>query len=193
MTRPSGDYTILLPSGKWYSYTASKEGYFFVSRDVDLRKEDQTKLVKDIKLPKLTAEVVPPPSALLNVFFNLNQSTIRSESKTELDRFLRLINKNPEWKKIEISGHTCDLGAADYNKKLSFDRASSVIQYFIDQGEPRERFVARGYGFEKPLVYEYTDDARKINRRVEYTIIELDRELLDQKNNNSENDGRNEN
>jgi outer membrane protein OmpA-like peptidoglycan-associated protein len=193
MTRPSGDYTILLPSGRWYSYTASKEGYFFVSRDVDLRKEDQTKVVKDIKLPKLTPDVMPPPSALLNVFFNLNQSTIHSHSKTELERFLRLIRQHPEWKKMEISGHTCDLGAADYNKKLSFDRASSVIQYLVDQGESSERFVAKGYGFEKPLVYEFTDDARKINRRVEYTVIELDKELLDLKEKNSENDGRNKN
>lgn len=181
MTRPSGDYTILLPSGRWYSYTASKEGYFFASRDVDLRKEDQTKVIKDIKLPKLTPDAIPPPSAMLNVFFNLNQSTIHSQSQTELERFLRLIRQHPEWKKIEISGHTCDLGAAGYNKKLSFDRASSVIQYLVGQGESSERFMAKGYGFEKPLVYEFTDTARKINRRVEYTVIELDKELLDLK------------
>ena len=193
MTRPSGDYTILLPSGRWYSYTASKDGYFFVSRDVDLRKEDQTKVVKDIKLPKLTPDAVPLPSNLLNVFFNLNQSTIRSESKTELERFLRLINRHPEWKKIEISGHTCDLGSTEYNKKLSFDRASAVIQYLINQGESSERFVAKGYGFEKPLVVEFSDQVRKINRRVEYTVIELDKEILELKIKDDENDGRNKN
>ena len=173
-TRPQGDYTIYLPSGRWYRYTATKEGYIFASRDVDLRTEDKPKLVYDIKLPKITPETVPFPPALLKVFFKLNSSELRPESKSELDQFLKLVHSHPEWIKIEISGHTCDLGSNSYNKKLSQRRAQSVVDYIVNLGESPDRFIAVGYGFDKPLKREFTDEARKRNRRVEFTVLEVD-------------------
>lgn len=173
-TQPTGDYRVLLPAGRWYRYIATKEGYIFTSRDVDLRKEDIPEKMMDIQLPKLTPAILPFPPALLNVFFNINQSTLRPESEGELDRFLKLIRDHPEWKKIEISGHTCDLGSREYNKQLSWERAQAVIDYIVDRGEPADRLVAKGYGFEQPMVYEFTEEARKKNRRVEFRVLELD-------------------
>lgn len=173
-TRPLGDYTIFLPSGRWYRYTATKVGYIFTSRDVDLREEDKPELKYDIALPKLTPESVPFPPALLNVFFKLNSSELRPESKSELDQFLSLIREHPEWKIIEISGHTCDLGSDEYNKRLSQERAQAVVDYIVSNGEPLERLVAKGYGFDQPLYREFNEEARKRNRRVEFRVMELD-------------------
>ncbi len=173
-TRPLGDYIIFLPSGRWYRYTATKEGYIFTSRDIDLREEDKPEVKYDIELPKITPETVPFPPALLNIFFKLDSSELRPESKSELDRFLNLVRNHPEWKKIEISGHTCDLGSNEYNKKLSQDRAQTVVDYIIAHGESTERFIAKGYGFNKPLYREFTEEARKRNRRVEFRVLELD-------------------
>lgn len=173
-TRPQGDYTIFLPSGRWYRYTASKEGYIFASRDIDLRRKEKPEVHYDIELPKITPETVPFPPALLNVFFKLNSSELLPASKSELDQFLQLIRDNPQWIKIEISGHTCDLGSNEYNKELSQARAQSVVDYIVAQGESPGRFIAKGYGFDKPLYRELTDEARKRNRRVEFQVLELD-------------------
>ena len=173
-TLPNGDYTILLPSGRWYSYTASRDSFIFASKDIDLRRKKISKIVLDVELPKYTPGDSVYSSALLNVFFEINQSKLRPESISELDRFLRLIMNHPEWKKIEIGGHTCDLGAADYNRKLSRERAASVVKYLVENGLDENRFSARGYGFDKPLVDEYTNAARQKNRRVEFRVIELD-------------------
>ncbi|MDZ7356564.1 MAG: OmpA family protein [candidate division KSB1 bacterium] len=173
-TRPRGDYTIFLPAGRWYRYTATKKGYIFASRDIDLRREEKPKVNYDIELPKITPESVPFPPALLNVFFKLDSSELLPESKSELDRFLKLIRENPQWIKIEISGHTCDLGSDKHNKILSQSRAQAVVDYMVAQGESPDRFIAKGYGFEQPLYREFTDEARKRNRRVEFRVLELD-------------------
>jgi len=173
-TRPKGDYTIFLPSGRWYRYTATKRGYIFSSRDIDLREEQKPFVKYDIELPKLTPETVPFPPSLLDVFFKINSSELKPESKSELDRFLELIRQHPEWKKIEISGHTCDLGSRQFNKRLSQKRAQAVVDYIIAQGESPERFIAKGYGYERPLFREFTDEARKRNRRVEFRVLEVE-------------------
>ncbi len=173
-TRPQGDYAIFLPAGRWYRYTATKKGYIFTSRDIDLRREEKPRVHYDIEMPKITPESVPFPPALLNLFFKLDSSELLPESKSELDRFLKLIRENPHWKKIEISGHTCDLGSDKHNKLLSQNRAQAVVDYIVAQGEPAERFVAKGYGYDQPLYREFTDEARKRNRRVEFRVLELD-------------------
>ena len=174
LTRSQGDYTIFLPSGRWYRYTATKEGYLFTSRDIDLRREEKPEVEYDIELPKITPETVPFPPALLNIFFKLNSSELRPESKSELDRFLKLVRDHPEWISIEISGHTCDLGSDRYNKQLSQSRAQAVVDYIVQQGESPDRFIAKGYGFDQPLFREFTDEARRRNRRVEFRVLELD-------------------
>ena len=172
-TRPNGDYTVLLPVGKWYSYTASKDSFLFTSKDIDLREKELSNITLNLELPKPPKDSYTQVGALINVFFNLNQSTLRPESRSELNRFVNEINDHPEWLKIEVSGHTCDLGSVQYNKKLSLDRARSVIDYLINHGIDQIRLNAMGYGFEKPLIKEFTTEARKQNRRVEYKVIEF--------------------
>ncbi|NOZ61814.1 MAG: OmpA family protein [Calditrichaeota bacterium] len=174
-TRANGDYTILLPSGRWYSYTASKDSFIFASRDVDLREKAKSNVEFDLKLPRQNAGDLALSSALLNVFFELNQSTLRPESKSELDRFLRLLQAHPEWTEIEIGGHTCDLGSREYNRKLSSQRAASVVKYLVQHGIQPGRLIAKGYGYDNPLVEGFSDEARKKNRRVEFRVIKLRR------------------
>lgn len=171
-TRPSGDYTILLPSGRWYSYTASKDSFIFSSQDIDLRKKDIKKKNVNLQLPKPTSDDKAFASACLNVFFEINQSILRPESKSEMERFLNLLNSRQEWKLIEIGGHTCDLGKSDYNKMLSLERAKSVVNYLVLHGINADRLIARGYGYEKPLISETTQEARERNRRVEFRVLE---------------------
>lgn len=181
-TKSDGRYTIILPSGKWYSYTATKDSFIFASKDIDLRDKKIPEVQNDLQLPSQNPDDLAISSALLNVFFELNQSTLKPESKSELDRFLRLLQAHPEWIKIEIGGHTCDLGSREYNRELSFRRAQSVVKYLVDHGIAEDRLIAKGYGFDKPKVYGFTEEARKKNRRVEFRVIKLDKSKIENPN-----------
>jgi outer membrane protein OmpA-like peptidoglycan-associated protein len=72
---------------------------------------------------------------------------------------------------IEVSGHTDNIGGDEYNKSLSLRRAKSVVNYLVKNGISSNRLVAKGYGFDKPISTNDTDEGRKKNRRSEITII----------------------
>jgi len=109
---------------------------------------------------------------LNNIFFNYNKATLRPESKTELENLIKLMNDNPNIK-IEISGHTDNIGSAAYNQKLSESRAKAVVDYLIEHGIERSRLSYRGYGFDKPIAPNDTEEGRQLNRRVEFKIIKV--------------------
>jgi hypothetical protein len=75
--------------------------------------------------------------------------------------------------KIEISSHTDSKGANDYNFKLSDNRAKSVVDYLISKGISADRLVSKGYGEEKPIATNDTDEGRQLNRRTEFKILSL--------------------
>lgn len=91
-----------------------------------------------------------------------------------LDEVVALINKNPQLKKISIDGHASAEGTAAANKKLSDERAKSVMAYLVGHGVQQERLSATGWGIEKPIADNATEEGREKNRRVEFNIIEQD-------------------
>ncbi len=76
--------------------------------------------------------------------------------------------------KVEISGHTDSKGSDDYNRDLSQGRAQEVVNYIISQGIEESRMNAKGYGEEKPVATNDTDEGRAENRRVEFTVLALE-------------------
>jgi len=74
-----------------------------------------------------------------------------------------------EWPevKLEISGHTDNMGKADYNRDLSRQRAETVRMYMINKGVAEDRLTAVGYGPDKPIADNKTANGRAQNRRVE--------------------------
>jgi outer membrane protein OmpA-like peptidoglycan-associated protein len=110
---------------------------------------------------------------LNNITFDVNSSELDSASYFELDRVIELLNKN-ESIKIEIAAHTDNQGDENYNLKLSEKRASSVVKYLSSKEIVAERMVAKGYGQEKPLVPNDTEENKTLNRRVELTVLETD-------------------
>ena len=80
------------------------------------------------------------------------------------------MQKNPTLR-IEISGHTDNVGKDDYNMTLSENRAKSVRQWLIDKGINTQRIVAKGYGKTKPIADNSTEEGRQQNRRTEFKII----------------------
>jgi OmpA-OmpF porin, OOP family len=105
------------------------------------------------------------------IFFDFDKATLKKESIPELERVANFLRKNKNIK-IMLEGHTDDVGAADYNEKLSSNRATAVKDYLTKQEIDASRINTIGFGLRRPLINEKTDEARATNRRVEMKILE---------------------
>ncbi|MBW2484871.1 MAG: OmpA family protein, partial [Deltaproteobacteria bacterium] len=164
----SGDYLIVLPAGHKYGYSAEKEGYMGASETLDFTGiTASTKYRHDIvlyPLDKLVKEQIP--LRMNNIFFDFDKSTLRPESKHELNRWVDVFKKNADLN-AEIHGHTCWIGTEAYNQGLSERRATAVINYLVSQGVAKERLTMKGFGETKPAASNETREGRELNRRVE--------------------------
>ncbi|MBG8552773.1 OmpA family protein [Hymenobacter guriensis] len=165
----SGRYLVSLPSGINYGIVVRQEGYLFHSENFDLPAgAAYSEVVKDIALKKLNvgAKVV-----LNNIFFDTDKSTLRKESTAELERLVALLNETPKLR-IEISGHTDNVGNPAYNQKLSENRARVVVDYLITKGIDKGRLTFAGYGLTQPVASNTTKEGRQQNRRTEFKVLE---------------------
>lgn len=106
--------------------------------------------------------------------FDYDKATIKPASFDLMNEIASVISKNPQIKRIRIEGHASSEGSAAHNKKLSDDRAKSVMKYLTEHGIGAQMLSAVGYGIEKPLADNSTEEGREKNRRVEFTILEQD-------------------
>ena len=167
-TDERGDYLITLPVGKDYVLNVNRKGYLFFSDNFLLsqRAPDST-YEKDIPLQpiEVNASIV-----LKNIFFETNKFQLDPKSQAELDKIIQLLTDNPTLK-IEISGHTDNVGKPSDNLSLSNNRAKSVVTYLIGKGIVPQRLVAKGYGETKPVAGNTTEEGRAKNRRTELKVI----------------------
>lgn len=106
------------------------------------------------------------------VKFKFDSAVILPESDTILTAVKSVLAEHGDLKKIRIEGHTDNKGAAAYNKSLSQKRAASVMKWLTDHGIEKSRLVSEGYGQEKPIDTNATDEGRANNRRVAFTILD---------------------
>ena len=117
----------------------------------------------------------PPPPAFIpepkkelvleGVFFETNKAVLTSESSETLDKVAASLTANPDVK-IQVAGHTDNVGSAKYNLKLSDARASAVMNYLISKGVNPAMLSAKGYGLTEPIGDNKTVEGRAQNRRV---------------------------
>ena len=111
------------------------------------------------------------PLVLEDVFFNTGKWDILPESEVELSKVLvSLRDDNPDVK-VEISGHTDNVGSDENNQKLSLNRAQSVKAWFVAKGIADNRITTKGYGEAQPRATNDTPEGRKQNRRIEMRRI----------------------
>ncbi len=167
-TNPAtGEYKIVLPYGAEYSFLGEAANFVAQSNNLDLRKKGEyLEIERDILLWPIE---VGSTVRLNNIFFETGKATLDNKSQNELDRLVKILKDNPTME-IEISGHTDNVGAADLNKKLSNDRAMAVVNYLVSKGIEKSRLVGKGYGMDKPVADNATEDGKQMNRRVEFTI-----------------------
>lgn len=103
------------------------------------------------------------------LLFETNKSTLRSEHIATLNSIVDYLVLHPE-RAVKISGHTDNTGSEGHNLTLSKRRADVVAEYLVRNGVDINRVETFGFGSEKPLVVNTTDEGRKKNRRVELLI-----------------------
>ena len=163
-----GSYKIALPAGRKYGFKATKKDYYSISENLTLDTlNDYLEIKRDLFLSPLEVGL---SIRLNNVFFDNNKSTLKEESFAELEQLLIFMNENSNIS-IQISGHTDNVGADEYNLKLSQQRTESVVKYLVDKGITSKRLLAKGYGESKPISINDTDEGRAQNRRVEFSIL----------------------
>lgn len=164
-----GSYKIVLPAGQLYGFLARKAGYVAISENLDLKQLAAYREVeRNLYLTPLEMGQV---IRLNNVFFDSNKSELRAESKAELERLTEILSQNPGMR-IELSGHTDNVGADESNRMLSQNRAESVRNRLVQNGATANLIVAKGYGETKPRATNNTEEGRQMNRCVEFTILD---------------------
>lgn len=104
-----------------------------------------------------------------SVNFDTNKATLTSTAKANLDKLLPVFNEYAETD-IKIYGYTDSTGPADFNLRLSEQRANSVKDYLVAKGLKASRFVTKGMGIADPIADNATVEGRSKNRRVEFAI-----------------------
>jgi outer membrane protein OmpA-like peptidoglycan-associated protein len=164
---------------------------FADDRDTTARLEDAGKTIwikvysqeTDIEVTaveeKAFAASITPPTAdalktaldtdgriALYVNFDFNKATLKPDAKPVIDQVVALMKDTPALK-LEIDGYTDNVGAHDYNVKLSQDRAAAVVAALKTAGVDASRLASNGFGPDKPIADEATAEGRAKNRRVE--------------------------
>ncbi|MCQ2959284.1 MAG: OmpA family protein [Bacteroidales bacterium] len=164
----TGKFLIPLPSGKNYGIAVKKDGYLFHSENFDVpQTTDYQEIFLDIQLMPVAKD---SKIVLRNVFFDTDKSTLKPMSYNELDKLVEILTSNAKMK-IEIGGHTDNVGSKTYNQKLSQERAEAVVNYLISKNISSDRLSFKGYGFDEPIATNDTPEGRAQNRRVEFKIV----------------------
>ena len=118
------------------------------------------------------AELVPGDAVVLqNIQFEYNSSALTEDSQAGIQMLTEFLRRNLELK-VELAGHTDNVGSESYNRKLSSERADSVRNALIANGIDADRLSAKGYGASRPLAPNDTEEHRALNRRTEMIIID---------------------
>jgi outer membrane protein OmpA-like peptidoglycan-associated protein/tetratricopeptide (TPR) repeat protein len=163
----AGKFYAVLPAKSEYALSIEKKGYLFYSQNFKLGTQG-VKAAKEL-LVELIPIAVGQSVKLENVFFDSDSYELDRRSFSELRKVVHFLKTNPEVE-VSLEGHTDNVGSAAYNKTLSQNRAEAVYDYLKNKGIEADRLQAAGYGANKPVATNNTDEGRALNRRTEMKI-----------------------
>jgi outer membrane protein OmpA-like peptidoglycan-associated protein len=162
-TDADGYAEVLVPVAQKYELTYLSLGRKDIAATVSVTGEPN----QNVKLTlRYKGRPAPPPFILTGVNFDTAQATIRPESFSKLDIVVDFMTHKKS-ARVEISGHTDNVGKPKANKTLSEKRAQACRDYLVSKGVDRSRLQAVGYGDERPIAPNDTDAGREKNRRIE--------------------------
>jgi len=165
-----GKITFTLPlnaGGKLWGYVTALDGNYdlIIIEEVGFEKQ----LVFSADQMKRTLDSLGTIS-IYGINFDTAKDRLKPDAEKVLAEIVKLMLNYPELK-IEIQGHTDNVGSADYNLNLSNKRANTVKAYLLLFGVEKERMFSKGYGLTKPIASNDTEEGRTLNRRVELVKI----------------------
>ena len=160
-------FSFNLPAANEYTLVVEAEGYISHSEKLDIRTNELKKLEHNIVLQPIELGTTVKLDLVL---FQRGTTNLLEESYDELDLIIQMLSDNPTME-IELGGHTDNIGNARLNKKLSQERVDAVIKYLVDKGVKSNRLSGVGYGGAKPIASNSAEETRRLNRRVEFTVI----------------------
>lgn len=166
-TDETGNYLVTLPVGKQYSFTVNRKGYLFFSDSYSLL-NNAPDSVYEKNIP-LEPAAVNSSMELKNILYEVNSFQLKPSSFIELDKVVQLMKDNPAVK-VQISGHTDNVGKPAVNLKLSNNRAKAVVDYLVVKGIAANRLTYLGYGSSKPISDNATEAGKARNRRTELLV-----------------------
>jgi len=151
--------------------TVKKNDYAFSSKIVSVKDASFDNRPKDVKIEVSEAKA-GSSFVLNNLYYNTNSADLKSESFIVLESFVEYLKENPEIT-IEIQGHTDNVGSASSNEALSANRAYTVKAFLEEKGIEGKRITAKGYGPNKPIAENNTEEGKAKNRRTEFLITKM--------------------
>ena len=166
-----GSFFIVLPLGKIYGYYIDKNEYFPISNNIDLRTNNKPiQLESDINIVTFKQMIEEGTSVPINnLFFDFAKYDLLPYSIPELQRIATIIKTNNL--KVEIDGHTDNIGDEKTNQILSEKRANSVKEFLVNEGCDVSLLTIVGFGETKPVASNENEAGRAKNRRVEFKFI----------------------
>jgi outer membrane protein OmpA-like peptidoglycan-associated protein len=168
--RVSGEFLVCLPVGHDYGLNVSKDGYLFHSENFSL-----TAMAEQGKPYSMNVELQPiefgKSVVLRNIFFETGSFDLKPESTAELEKLLAFMEQNPKIR-IEIGGHTDNVGQRQDNQVLSENRANAVRLYLQGKGIDAARMTHKGYADMEPVDTNDTAEGRARNRRTEFKVTD---------------------
>jgi outer membrane protein OmpA-like peptidoglycan-associated protein len=162
-TDSEGYAEVLVPVGQRYDVTYLSLGRREIAATVPVADEPNQSVKLTLRYKR---EVAQRPFILTGVNFDTAKATIRPESFPQLDAVVEFM-AHKKSARVEISGHTDNVGNAKANKTLSEKRAQACRKYVVSKGIDGKRLDAIGYGDERPIAPNDTDEGRQTNRRIE--------------------------
>ncbi|MCK9521610.1 MAG: OmpA family protein [Proteobacteria bacterium] len=173
-TDAKGYTEMLVPNGAKYTVTYLSMAKSDVNMSVEIPAVERATIQLTMYYshtkapPPLTADVPDDDRRLIleGVVFDTAKATLKSESFPHLEKVVEYMKYKPGCR-VELSGHTDSVGNAQKNKKLSVDRANAVKKWLVTKGIAADRIEAVGYGQERPIATNDTEEGRATNRRTE--------------------------
>jgi len=160
-------YSFILASKQDYILQVEAEGYLSKQIDLFTMNNDNKEIKQDVKLDPI---VVGARVKLDNVLFIRGKTEFLKSSYNELNLVVEMLLNNPTMK-IELAGHTDNVGSGNLNIRLSQERVDVVINYLAEEGIDISRLSGTGYGGAKPIASNATESTRRLNRRVEFIVV----------------------
>ena len=158
-----------------YTATSEVKGYMNESISFTTEGKKPGTLTETINIEKVK---VGQKFTMENIFYDFDKWNILPESEVELDKLVKIMKDNPEWK-VELGSHTDSRGSDAYNEILSQKRSDSAVGYIVSNDISKDRIIAKGYG-ETQLVnrcddgVECSEKEHRKNRRTEFKILKIE-------------------